>query len=686
MPLHKVILWLFLLTVVTVSSDRCYLAAEEIPEQDAWQALPRYEYGQDMGVLLSIDRAVIQAMASTESQSACAARLARVLSAEGTTLAARQYICLQLRQVGTAAEVPLLARLLAEPETSEMARRALEAIPGPESAAPLREALTALEGKLLLGVINSVAARKDVLAVTTLQRLADSEDQPVAAASLWALGTIADDPAATFLADRAAKVGLPTPQNLAVPLLRCAAAREKAGKAEAAQAFYQQLSQVGQPTGVRRAALEGLLRLQGDETTDTVLTWFADSDPDRRRIALGHLHALPDDQVDGLLAQLADLPDAGKLAVIELAASRRGRAILPMVMSMVQSDNPDLKLAGVRYLGTVGDAAVIPLLVDMLSLEDTLVEAAQDALLNLPREEVTAALLDTLQNRPSIRIPVVAVLVQLKCYDAIDPLVEIASQPDPAVFAPALDGLRGIADPDKTDIPRLVKLLLRTDPGKHRDEVEKTILIVSEKLPPDADRAELVVAALAGIDRAEAPKYLPVLGRLGGSQALERIRSALSSTDKDVQEAAVRALCNWPDAEVAAELLDITKQSENRTFRHWALRAYIRVVTLESERPPSETLAMLQEAMKLAEVAEDKQLAIERASTVRTMPAVTWIAQYLDDAELGQAACQAIVELAHHRFLRHPNIDRFGPILDQVGRISKDADVVERAKRYRLGL
>ncbi len=90
--------------------------------------------------------------------------------------------------------------------------------------------------------------------------------------------------------------------------------------------------------------------------------------------------------------------------------------------------------------------------------------------MNLPREEVTAALLDALSNRPAIRVPVIAVLVKLKCYDAIDPLVEIASQTDPAVYAPALDGLRGIADPDKTDIPRLVKLAAanRTGPASRR--------------------------------------------------------------------------------------------------------------------------------------------------------------------------------------------------------------------------
>ncbi len=95
---------------------------------------------------------------------------------------------------------------------------------------------------------------------------------------------------------------------------------------------------------------------------------------------------------------------------------------------------------------------------------------------------------------------------------------------------------------------------------------------------------------------------------------------------------------------------------------------------------------MLQHAMELADGVDEKRLAIERASTIRTMETVNWIASYLDDPQLCQSACEAIVELAHHRFLRHPNMDRFGPILDQVGRLSEDPAVVERAKRYRLGL
>ena len=68
------------------------------------------------------------------------------------------------------------------------------------------------------------------------------------------------------------------------------------------------------------------------------------------------------------------------------------------------------------------------------------------------------------------------------------------------------------------------------------------------------------------------------------------------------------------------------------------------------------------------------------------METVSWIAGYLDDPDLGQSACGAIVELAHHRFLRHPNMERFQPLLEKVSRTSKDPEVIERAKKYRLGL
>lgn len=679
-PMIKMNRHLLLVAILSLAMNPVGLPAAEMPAEDAWKALPKYEAGQDMAALLTIDREVIAAMKSPETRAKCAARLASLLTKDGTTPAAKQYICVQLRQVGTKAEVMILSEMFASRETSEMARYALEAIPGPEASGVLQEGLIYREGKQLIGTINSVAARKDSSAVTTLHTLSQHAPPAAAEAAVHALGRIADGPSADHLLAMADKADTPYVQTLRVALLRCAAAGQHA------EEIYRKLSQPGMASGTRRAALEGLLRLQGEKVEATVIEWFSGEDADRRRIAAGHLQKLSDQQLDKLLAELAELPDACKLTVVELAATRRGADMLPTIMSLVKSANPELQQAGIRCLGMIGNSAAIPTLIDLLGVGGDATEAAQAALAAMPRQQVAPGLLESLQNTPGMRIPVIDVLIDIKCYDAIDPLIEIALNSDPEVYTPALHGLRGIADPDKTDIPRLVKLLLRTGPGKHRDEVEKTILLVCDKLPPGAGRSELVLASLAGADKNEIPKYLPVLGRLGGEASLKKIEEALESTDELVCEAGVRALCNWPNAEVADALLKVATDSDNRAHRRMALRAYIRVVSLQSDRPEAETLAMLQNAFKLADGADEKRLAIERAAAVRTMETVTWLGDFLDDPELAQAACSSLVELAHHRFLRHPNMKTFGPLLEKVARISDDPTIVERAKRYRLGL
>jgi HEAT repeat protein len=519
--------------------------------------------------------------------------------------------------------------------------------------------------------------------VPAVIKLADNEDELVADAAVRALGNVADEPATAFLLARTDAVN---PGTLATALLRCANAMAASGKAEQAEAIYRKLSEAGQPTGARLAAFEALLAMQKTPIGATVTQWLAADDAVQRRVAARHLDALSDAELDALLDRMNSLDEATQTTLLQVSVERKGGEMLQLATELAKSENEGMKRAGVRLLGQTGDPAAIPILMDALAAGGLVTDAARDALMQLPRGEVAPALLAALAERPASRVPVIDILARTRNYEAIDAIIELAGQDAPETYGPALDGLRVICDPDKSDIPRLVKLLLRSESGQHADEVEKTILVVCDKLPADADRSALVLESLRGVPESQAPKYLPLLGRLGGSEARKRIDAGLASADPAVKEAAVRALCNWPNAEVADQLLEIAKNDDNRTFKRWALRAFIRVVSLKSDRPESETLALLQEAMRLAENDEDRQLVLERAGNVRTMDAVNWIAPYLDDPKLAQAACRALVELAHHRFLRHPNMDRFSPLLKRIAKISTDPAIVERAARYEQGL
>ena len=489
----------------------------------------------------------------------------RCSKAADTTLPAKQYICLQLRQVGTPAQVPLLAQMLTKPETSQMARYALEAIPGDESIAALRSGLGTLQGDSLVGVINSVAVRKDAASVAKLQELAGGSDAKIAAAAFWALGNIATPEAIAFVIERTDQASVPMPQASAVPLLRCANALAAAGNVDQAQAIYVKLAASGQAVGVRRAALAAILQLQKEHATETILSWISDADADRRVVANGRLASLSDAELDRLAAKLAELPEESQLGLIEVLALRKGKDALPLALSAARSDKLEMKLAGIRLLGQIGDASTITILTDSLAEGGKVAETAQQALRRLPREAVGKAMLTALAESRNIRGPVLGVLQKLKYYEAIDPLIAIAGQEDPSVYEPALDALRGIADPDDTDLSRLVKLLLAVQ-GKHREEVERTILIVCQKSPDAAaDRAKPVLAVLAKVDSAELPKYLPLLGRLGGPQVLAMIDSSLASGNPEVKASAIQGVMQLAERRGGRSTLDDRRRRQSGT-------------------------------------------------------------------------------------------------------------------------
>jgi hypothetical protein len=58
---------------------------------------------------------------------------------------------------------------------------------------------------------------------------------------------------------------------------------------------------------------------------------------------------------------------------------------------------------------------------------------------------------------------------------------------------------------------------------------------------------------------------------------------------------------------------------------------------------------------------------------------------YLDDPDLQEAACQSVVELAHHRQLRDAHKEEFMKALDRVIAVTKNEELIERANRYKAG-
>lgn len=226
-----------------------------------FQSLAAYDWGADAAPFKTIDAAVIAAQADAALRAELEKRFAGVL-ASGASRAAKEYVCRKLMMIGTAASVPALAALLADKDHSHMARFALERIPGPEAAAALRDALGKVSGSLTIGMISSLAARRDTGCVSALAALLNAPP-PVARAAASALGMIGSPEAITALAAADAFTAEGVGEAIVNARLACAESLLASGKRSDALAIYQGLAKAaaGKPDAkaIELAAARGIV-------------------------------------------------------------------------------------------------------------------------------------------------------------------------------------------------------------------------------------------------------------------------------------------------------------------------------------------------------------------------------------------------------------------------------------------
>jgi hypothetical protein len=231
----------------------------------------------------------------------------------------------------------------------------------------------------------------------------------------------------------------------------------------------------------------------------------------------------------------------------------------------------------------------------------------------------------------------------------------------------------------------MVKAILAAERGRERDTAEKAVMLVCHRIEDKARQAAPLLAAMKTLSDADRVAVLPTLGRVGGPSALSEAKTAMASSDSRLRAAGFRALCNWPNASVAPELVKIARTGKHPGDGTTALRSLIRIAPLPDGRTDIEKLDLLKQAWPLCKRNDERLLILQRASAVRLPETLRFLVGYLDKPDYAQQACKSIVELAHHRSLREPNEDEFHQALERVKQTSKDPVVIERADRYQKG-
>lgn len=539
-------------------------------------------------------------------------------------LAARQFVCQRLSIIGTAASVPVLADMLKDTQTADMARYALERIPGQEVDGALLKALSKSTGLVTVGVVNTLGQRGVVKAVPVLAKYLQSPDPVLAAAAAAALGKIGD-PAAlqalqTSLAGAKGEV-------LSVSLdavLKCADKMVSDGKSADAVAVYKKFQSAEYPEPVRAAALRGQMLADKANSSALLLTTIQSGDDIAKSMAITLLRSLPaGSSMTAFAGRLNTLSPALKVQLLAALADRGDAAVAANVEKAVADEQAAVRMAALKALAKLGNAATVPLLVKVAAAtSDDEKKAAQEALYLVNGQNVDATVMQGVSSATGAeKIEYIAAVGERNIVTAAPVLLTMARDANAQVRIASLKVLGQIAGAD--DMPAMIDLLMATKSETEQNEALTAVSAVAQKISDPAKRSEPVLSKLpAAKEEMARISLLRVLGRIGAAPGLPVLRSALKDKNEEIQIAAVRSLSDWPTADPLPDLQELARTGATPRHQVLALRGFLRLVKQGSSRPEAETLALYQKAMALAKEDAEKKTVLSGLGELGSLDAL----------------------------------------------------------------
>lgn len=562
--------------------------------------------------------------------------------------------CRELRRVASDKSVPVLARLLADPKLTHMARFVLQQMSSAAAGDALRAAAPRLKGAPLVGVLDSLGERGGPASIPVLTRFASDKDEQVMAAALRALGKVGGQKAADALAGIACPSGRRAKAAWADAQIDCAGRLRKEGRHEAAAAIYARLGTSEIPASVRPAVIRGLLLTCADGRDKLLEEAFNDGDAVIRAVAGRFIAgAAPESEVKALIKRVNSLGAGGQVMLIRALAQRGYEPARKTVTKLARSESEPVRIASLRALARLGTEDDVRLLVELGSGgPGGQQKAARMTLATLRGEDVEDEMISLLRKSdPPAQLLLIHVLAERSAASAAKALIKLASKAEGEVKSEAVKALGRVLRADR--VSAVVDMVRGAPTEADLRAAVGALRQVCTRVDPKA-RSELTKPILAGLNKAEGTprrELLLLLPMLADAHALAAARAELKSDDQQNHDAALRALSSWPNSAPAADLLAIAEKGSDKQ-RAVAFRGYTRLIDRERS---DKRMAMCRRAAALAKRRDDKKLLLSSLGRVHNIDALRMASGYLEDAEVREEACAATIRIASRLPAQHKN-------------------------------
>ena len=537
------------------------------------------------------------------------AALAAVLQSDALK-AEKAITCKRLAVFGTEDAVPALAPLLKDAELASWARIALEAIPGPAADKALRDALKKVDGRLLIGAVNSIGVRRDAQAVADLAELLRNGDPDVVSAAAAALGRIAGSEATKTLEAALATVPDGVRSGVAEGCVYCAEQLLEDGKLKEAAELYDRVRQAKVSKQRIVEATRGAILARQAGGVPLLLEQLQSGDKALLGIGLMTARELSGEGVtEALMAILPKVPTDRQGLMILALADRGDKAVLPAMLEAAKGGSEPVRVAALNVMKRLGDASCLPVLLEVAAESDEdVAQAAREALVALPGEDVDEKITARLgQAKGAVQIALIEA-IGARRIPAVPALLKAADDSDPGIRAAALTALGETVDLDHVSV--LIERVVAPQQPDDQKPAARALLAACVRMPDRDACAEKLVAAMPKAAMAEKVALLETLGAMEGAAALKAIGATAKDGSPELQDVASQLLGKWMSVDAAPVLMDLAKSDIDNKYKVRALRGFIRIVR-QFDVPDNQRVEMCREAMQAAGRDDEKKLVLE---------------------------------------------------------------------------
>jgi len=592
----------------------------------------------------------------------------------------------QLQFVGGYETVPVLAKYLDDERLCDAASGALLVIGSEAAEKAFLKALPSTSPGNLPMIVHALGQLQSTAAAGPLAAYVTSSDATLRRVAIQSLGNIGAESSVKILA-KAAQVDDAYEKGLAASAyVQLAHRLSQEGHSQACVKLCRQVLQTGRSafaTNIQCQALSVLTQVKGLNATADLFSAVDGDNPVLQAAALRLAENTSGSRATvKWLLKLKAVSSDRQVKILAMLGRRGDKMATPVVREFLGHRDSAILLAALTTLVQLDDtAAVLDLVHAMQAAQGDDIQAIKSLLMQVSTEPMIAAVLEVLpQVSADKQVVLIDILAEREANVAVGAVFALTASADSKVNVAATKALAKVAIQE--DLPRIVTLMLNAKGSRQQAEAGRAIVALCAKNEDVQKRAASLLSAYGSATATQKIAIIKLLPSIGGKGAFQVVLAGTKSTDSKTQDAAIRALAQWKDAEALGAQFKMASDTTALNYHVMNLKGYVDLVAGPGVRA-QDKVAHLTKALAIAKRPDEKKLAISKLASIRTDQALAVVSPLVGDTVLGPEASLAVINIVLGGRRDQP-LSGSGVIgaLQAVAKTDQKSDVKTRIETY----